>query len=51
MEYNGTKILKASTFAFLLSKSRIGDKINLKIWRDGKEMSMDIILEERPENL
>lgn len=51
MEYNGTKILKAGAFAFLLSSSRIGDKINLKIWRDGKEMNVNIILEERPENL
>lgn len=51
MEYNGTKILKAGTFAFLLSKSRIGDKINLKIWRDGKEINVDVVLEERPGNL
>ncbi|MBU3925810.1 trypsin-like peptidase domain-containing protein [Patescibacteria group bacterium] len=47
MEYNGTKILKNSTFVFLLSKSRIGDKINLKIWRDGKEINAEVLLAER----
>lgn len=51
LEYNGTKLLKASTLAFLLSKSRIGDKITLKLWRDVKEMSVSVTLEERPSNL
>ena len=51
MEYNGTKILNTSIFVSLLSKSRVGDKVGLKIWRDSKEMEIQIILEERPSNL
>ncbi|MBU2109572.1 PDZ domain-containing protein, partial [Patescibacteria group bacterium] len=51
MEYNGTKILNTSIFVSLLSKSRVGDKVGLKIWRDSKEMEIQIILEERPGNL
>lgn len=35
----------------LLSKHRVGDKVALKIIRDGKEITMELILGERPENL
>ncbi|MFH1956229.1 MAG: trypsin-like peptidase domain-containing protein [Patescibacteria group bacterium] len=51
LEYNGTKLLKVNTFSMMLSKNRVGDKINLKTWRDAKEMEIQIILEERPVNL
>ncbi len=51
LEFNGTKILKDSTFGFLLSKCRVGEKVNLKILRDGKEMNIEVVLGERPTNL
>jgi serine protease Do len=51
LEYNGTKLDKASTLSSLLSKGRVGDKISLKSARDGKEMTVELTLGERPENL
>ncbi|MBU1159863.1 trypsin-like peptidase domain-containing protein [Patescibacteria group bacterium] len=51
LEYNGTKLLKVNTFSMMLSKNRVGDKVNLKIWRDAKEINVEVILEERPVNL
>lgn len=35
----------------LLSKHRVGDKVNLKVLREGKEMIVEVVLGERPENL
>jgi S1-C subfamily serine protease len=35
----------------ILSKHRIGDKVALKVLREGKEMTVTVILGERPENL
>lgn len=35
----------------LLSKHRVGEKVDLKILRDGKEMVVSITLSERPENI
>ena len=35
----------------LLNQYRVGDKVDLKIIRDGKEMTINATLEERPENL
>jgi len=35
----------------LLNQYRVGDKVDLKILRDGKEMTVTVTLEERPENL
>jgi S1-C subfamily serine protease len=35
----------------LLSKHRIGDKVILKVLREGKEMTVEVVLAERPENL
>jgi len=51
LEYNGTRLDKASALSLLLSKGRVGDKISLKIARDGKEMTVELTLGERPENL
>lgn len=51
LEFGGVKINQQNTLAHLLSQHRVGDKIELKILRDGKEMSVTVVLEERPENL
>jgi len=51
LEYNGTKLLKVNTFSMMLSKNRVGDKINLKIWRDAKEINVEVVLAERPSNI
>lgn len=51
LEFNGTKILNTNIFNSLLSKARVGEKINLKILREGKEMNVEVVLGERPTNL
>ncbi|MBU4224182.1 trypsin-like peptidase domain-containing protein [Patescibacteria group bacterium] len=45
------KINEQNNLAFLLSKRRVGDKIELKFLREGKENVVSVALEERPENL
>lgn len=50
-ELGGVKIDGQNTLGMLLNKYRIGDKIDLKVMRDGKEKQFAVVLEERPENL
>ncbi|MCX6731636.1 MAG: PDZ domain-containing protein, partial [Candidatus Parcubacteria bacterium] len=51
LEFGGVKIDQQNTLAHLLSQHRVGDKIDLKVLRDGKEMTVTVVLEERPENI
>jgi S1-C subfamily serine protease len=51
LEIDGVKIDQQNNLEYLLSKHRVGDKVNLKIMRDGKEMTVTVTLGERPENL
>lgn len=51
LEFQGNKLDKISSLGVLLSKSRVGDKVDLKIMRDNKEMTVTLILTERPTNL
>jgi len=50
-EIDGVKLGQQNSLEYLLSKHRVGDRINLKVLRDGKEMTVSVILGERPENL
>lgn len=50
-ELGGVKIDGQNTLGVLLNKYRIGDKIDLKVIRDGKETQFSVVLEERPDNL
>lgn len=50
-ELNGTKIDQTNNLSTLLAKLRVGDKISLKIERDKKEMTVELILGERPANI
>ncbi|MCL5733842.1 MAG: trypsin-like peptidase domain-containing protein [Patescibacteria group bacterium] len=44
---NGVKIDQNNSLASLVQKYKVGDKINLKVLRNGKELSFEVILEER----
>lgn len=46
--FDGKKIDQNNTLADLIAAKKIGDKVALKILRDGKEIALDAILEERP---
>jgi serine protease Do len=48
MEFDRVKINQQNTLTYLLSKCRVGDKVELKILRDKNEMTVTVILEERP---
>ncbi len=47
LEFNGQKISAESTLTKMIQNYNPGDKITLKILRDGKTMNIDVILGER----
>jgi len=47
LEFNGTKINQDNNLAKSIQSGKVGDKVALKILRDGKEMVLDATLEER----
>lgn len=51
LEFGGVKINRENSLAKLISQKRVGEKISLKILRDGKEMTLEAELTERPSNL
>ena len=51
LEFGGTRVDKNNNLAKLISQKRIGDKVGLKVLRDGKEINVEVELAERPSNL
>ena len=49
LEFNGEKITTDNTLAKIIMKYNPGDKITLKILREGEEKIFEAILEERSE--
>ncbi len=47
MEIDGEKITSDKTLAHFISNRNIGDTIILKIWREGKQMDITVVLKER----
>ncbi len=47
LEVNGEKITQDESMAQIIQKYNPGDKITLKILRDGKEISADVVLGSR----
>lgn len=50
-EVDGKKLVDTTTVTSLvtiINKKKIGETVEIKIWRDGKEISMGIKLEKRP---
>jgi S1-C subfamily serine protease len=47
LEINGEKISTSDSMATIIQKYNAGDKVTLKISRDGKEQSVDVTLGER----
>ncbi len=50
LEINGEKITKDNTLSQIISKYSVGDKINLKILRNKKEINLEAKLGSFPEN-
>jgi Do/DeqQ family serine protease len=50
LEYDGEKIRSTQQFITLVQRSKVGREIKLKIWRDGKEMTLNAkIAESKPQ--
>jgi serine protease Do len=49
LELNGEKITNENTLAKIIVKYNPGDKVILKILRDGQEKNIEVVLEERSE--
>jgi serine protease Do len=47
LEFNNEKITQDNSLAKVISKYNPGDKVSLKILRDGKEIVLDVVLGER----
>ncbi|OGF49261.1 hypothetical protein A3G55_00225 [Candidatus Giovannonibacteria bacterium RIFCSPLOWO2_12_FULL_44_25] len=47
LEFGGVKINSSNPLSKLIQQKNVGDKVALKILRDGKEISVDVTLEER----
>ncbi len=50
LEINGEKIDMKNTLSQAIAKYNVGDKIKLKVWRDGKEIEAEVILGDRSES-
>lgn len=48
LELNGVKIDANNTLSGLIQKHQVGDKVNLKVLRDEKEVFFEVILDTRP---
>lgn len=51
LEFGGVRINKDGNLAKLINQKRVGDKVGLKVLRDGKEINIEAELAERPINL
>lgn len=49
LEFNGEKITSENSLAKIIMKYNPGDKVNLKILREGKEKDIEVILDSRSE--
>lgn len=47
LEVNGQKLTPDNDLAKMIQKLKVGDKINLKILRDGQNKNIEVVLEER----
>ncbi len=51
LEFNGIIIKSGNSLGSLINGKRIGDKVVLKVLRDGKEFEVPVTFEKRPDNI
>lgn len=51
LEFDNNRLTKDTGLAKLISQKRVGDKVRVKILRDGKDSVIEIVLAEHPGNL
>lgn len=47
LEFNGQKISKKNTLSSIIAKLSPGEKVALKIWRNGSQIDVEVVLGER----
>jgi serine protease Do len=48
LKFGGTNVDEKNTLSSLISKHKVGDKVSLTIYRDGREQTVEVTLEEAP---
>jgi len=49
VEYDGVRVSDVNKFRWLVADSPVGEEVDLKVLRDGRERTMDLALIERPD--
>ena len=50
VEVDGKKLIdnKTTSLVTIINKKKIGDTVEVKVWRDGKDLTLKVMLEKRP---
>jgi S1-C subfamily serine protease len=51
LELDGQKITPQNSLAYMITNKRVGEKVNLKIWRNGEIINLQVVLEKLPTEL
>lgn len=51
VKFAGTEVNAQNSLAKLIAKSKVGDKVELVVDRDGKKVNINVVLEQLPEKL
>jgi len=51
LEFDGQKVKDMASFRILVASTKVGKKVNLKIYRDGKTKNLDLTIGEMPETV
>ncbi|MER3407003.1 MAG: hypothetical protein C4278_01045 [Patescibacteria group bacterium] len=51
LEVDGQKIDERNSLSQIIRKKKVGERVNLKIWREGKIITLTVVLGSLPENL
>jgi len=50
LEIAGQKITQENTLSYYIGNYQVGEKASLKVLRDGQEVTLEVVFEERPNN-
>jgi len=50
LEIAGQKIAQENTLSYFIGNYQVGEKTSLKVLRDGQEITLEVVFEERPSN-
>jgi serine protease Do len=50
LSFNGHDIHKVRDLPIIVAQTRVGEKADVRVWRDGKELTEDVAIGQMPEN-